>query len=100
MYRHNEYEAEINEVITVTDSPVDPVEEGIVVPLDRINPDTLRNLVGEFVTREWSDLSDAGISFETKIAQVMKQLEEQQILVVYDPTSETCNIVAADRIAK
>lgn len=32
-----------------------PEEEGIEIPLDRINLDTLRNMLSEFVTREWAD---------------------------------------------
>jgi len=30
-------------------------EEGVDVPLEIINPDTLRTLIAEFVTREWPD---------------------------------------------
>ena len=37
-------------------------EEGVDIPLDRINPDTLRRMLEEFVTREWSDLTDADLS--------------------------------------
>ncbi len=63
-------------------------EEGVHVPLDRINPETLRKMVEEFVTREWSDLSDSDCSFEDKIEQVMQQLKEGRIKVVFDLTSE------------
>ena len=73
-------------------------EEGVDVPLDRINPETLRKMVGEFVTREWSDLSDAGCTFEDKIEQVIQQLKDNRIKVVFDLTSETCNIVPADTV--
>ena len=49
-------------------------EEGVDVPLDRINPETLRKMVEEFVTREWNDLSDADYSFEEKIGQILQQM--------------------------
>ncbi|MFZ4860378.1 MAG: YheU family protein [Desulfuromonadaceae bacterium] len=42
-------------------------EEGVVVPIERINPDTLRKMVEEFVTREWSELADADYTFEDKV---------------------------------
>lgn len=32
-------------------------EEGIEIPLDRFNPEILRKMVEEFVTRDWSELS-------------------------------------------
>jgi uncharacterized protein YheU (UPF0270 family) len=73
-------------------------EEGVDVPLDRINPKTLRKMVEEFVTREWSDLSDAGCTFEEKIEQVIQQLNDNRIKVVFDLTSETCNIVPTDTL--
>jgi uncharacterized protein YheU (UPF0270 family) len=75
-------------------------EEGVVVPLDRINPDTLRKMVEEFVTREWSELADADHTFEDKIEQVLQQLKDEKIKVVFDLTSETCNIVPADIIGR
>ena len=68
-------------------------EDGIDVPLDKINPDTLKNLIAEFVTREWSELGDSGISLESKVEQVLAQLRNGQAKVVFDLASETCNIV-------
>jgi len=29
-----------------------------LLPMDRINPDTLRKTISEFVTREWEELGD------------------------------------------
>lgn len=73
-------------------------EEGVDVPMDRINPETLRKMVEEFVTREWSDLSDADCTFEDKVEQVIQQLKDNKIRVVFDLTSETCNIVPTDTV--
>jgi uncharacterized protein YheU (UPF0270 family) len=75
-------------------------EEGIDVPLDRINPDTLHNMVEEFVTREWSELTDAGYSMDEKIEQVIQQLKADRARVVFDLTTETCNIVPVDKKGK
>ena len=65
-------------------------EEGIDVPWDSINPETLRNLIAEFVTREWSDTE---FSLDTKIDQVLKQLRTGQVRIVFDLVSKTCNII-------
>lgn len=65
-------------------------EDGIEIPLDRINPDTLRNMLVEFVTREWADEE---CSVETRVNQVMGQLRERKAKVMYDLNSETWNIV-------
>ncbi len=65
-------------------------EDGVDVPWDSINPDTLRNLIAEFVTREWSDTE---YTLDTKIEQVLKQLRNGQAKIVFDINSKTCNIV-------
>ncbi len=69
---------------------VQPGEEGIEIPLDRISPDTLRNMLVEFVTREWADEE---CSVETRVNQVMGQLRGRKAKVMYDLNSETWNIV-------
>ena len=71
----------------------DQAEDGVIVPLDRINPDTLRKLVEEFVTRDWSELTDAGRTLDGKIEQVIRQLKDGSARVVFDLTTETCNII-------
>lgn len=63
-----------------------------------INPATLRNLVIEFVTRDWSELTDAGSSLESKIEQVLRQMKEGKVLIVFDLTTETCNLVPRESL--
>lgn len=69
-------------------------EEGLEIPLERISPDTLRKMIEEFVTREWSDPADSGYTLEDKVAQVLRQLERHTAKVVFDVATETWNIVA------
>jgi hypothetical protein len=68
-------------------------EEGIDVPYAQINPETLRNMVEEFVTREWSSLTDDGYSLDDKVEQVLEQLKAGKVKVVFDFVSGTANIV-------
>ena len=87
------------EVVTIEYERQDGhAEEGVVVPHDRISPDTLRKMVEEFVTRDWSELTDAGRTLNEKIEQVIQQLKDGKVKVVFDLTSETCNIVPLDRM--
>lgn len=69
-------------------------EEGLEIPVERIDPDTLQKMIEEFVTREWSDPADSGYTLEQKVAQVLQQLRARTARVMYDVTSETWNIVA------
>ena len=69
-------------------------EEGLEIPVERIDRDTLQKMIEEFVTREWSDPADSGYTMEEKVAQVLRQLRARSARVMYDVTSETWNIVA------
>ena len=73
------------------------MEEGVEVPYDRIAPDTLSNLIAEFVTREWEEVGDTSATLDSKICQVRRQLQEKQAKVVFDLRTETCNIVSCER---
>jgi uncharacterized protein YheU (UPF0270 family) len=72
----------------------DRQEDGVEVPIDQLQPETLRNVVGEFVTREWEELGDANrYTLDDKIDQVLRQLNNGQAKLVYDQVTMTCNIV-------
>ncbi|MBW2520664.1 MAG: YheU family protein [Deltaproteobacteria bacterium] len=72
---------------------IDHQENGVDVPYDQIDPETLRNMIQEFVTRDGADWGEPGCALEDKIAQVMKQLKNKQVKVVFDLNSKTANIV-------
>ena len=77
-----------------TNNQTDHQEEGVEVPYLDINPETLRNMIEEFVTRDGADWGDAGGSMEDKIKQVLRQFEAGKIKVVFDLTSQSANIVS------
>ncbi len=68
-------------------------EVAIDIPFDRINPDTLRKLIEEFVTREWSEAAGPECTLDEKIEQVLKQLKGNRAKIVFDSISETWNII-------
>jgi len=68
-------------------------EEGIEIPYDQIDPDTLKRMIQEFVTRDGADWADAGCTLEDKVEQVLQQFRNKKIKVVFDQTTETVNIV-------
>ncbi|MEA3545954.1 MAG: YheU family protein [Thermodesulfobacteriota bacterium] len=76
------------------DKPVEHHENGIVVPYEQIDPDTLRRMIQEFVTRDGADWGDVGCALEDKVEQVLQQLKNKRIEVVFDLVSETTNFVS------
>lgn len=81
---------------TLTENKQTTDEEGIVIPFERIAPDTLNRMIEEFVTREWSSLSDDGYSLDDKVRQVLVQLQSGKVLLVFDIVTESANIVAVE----
>jgi uncharacterized protein YheU (UPF0270 family) len=73
----------------ITDYP----EEGIEIPYDQLNSETLRQLIQEFVSRDGADWGDAGCTLEDKVEQVLQQLKSKQVKVVFDLKSQTANLV-------
>lgn len=73
--------------------PIGLREEGIDVPYERLDPETLRNVIQEFVTRDGADWGEAGCTLEDKVSQVMQQLRSRKVKIVFDLNSETTNIV-------
>jgi uncharacterized protein len=86
------------DVTTEYEKTEDQAVEGVLVPHDRISPDTLRKMVEEFVTRDWSELTDEGCALDEKIEQVIQQLKDGRAKVVFDLTTETCNILPVDKM--
>ena len=75
------------------EKPTEHHEEGVEIPYNQINPDTLHRMIQEFVTRDGADWGDAGGALEEKVKQVLKQLHIKKIKVVFDLTSQTANLV-------
>lgn len=71
----------------------DDREAGIEVPYQQIQPDTLRRLIEEFVTRDGADWAEAGCSLEDKVDQVLRQLKSNKVKVVFDLASQTANLI-------
>ena len=68
-------------------------EQGVEVPYKRLDPETLRNVIQEFVTRDGADWGEVGGTLEEKIDLVMQQLINRKVIVVFEIKSQTANIV-------
>jgi len=69
--------------------------DAIEVPYESLQPDTLRAVVEEFITRNGTDYGEREQTLESKIADVMRQLERGEAAVVFDPKTDSVNIVLA-----
>lgn len=72
----------------------------VEVPASSLSPEALHGVVEEFVTREGTDYGHGDHSLEQKMQSVFRQLERGEVAIVFDPESQTCNILTRDAIAR
>ena len=68
----------------------------MIIPYEKLNPETLENLIEEFVTREGTDSGYVKGSLEENVARVKGQLRKKIAYIVYDEKTGSCNIVPAE----
>jgi len=66
-----------------------PVE----VPHTELSRDALRGVIESFVLREGTEYGARDVSLESKVADVMRQLERGEVVIVYDPETDSIDIV-------
>jgi len=69
--------------------------DAIEIPHDSLQPDTLRAVVEEFITRNGTDYGERERTLDSKVTDVLRQLERGEVVVVFDPRTSTTNIVLA-----
>ncbi len=67
-------------------------EEGVEIPFDQLAPETLGGVIEAFILRNGTDYGTQEVKLETKVAQVKRQLERGEAVIVYDLVSESCSI--------
>jgi uncharacterized protein YheU (UPF0270 family) len=78
------------------DGPAEP----LVIPHEELSADALRGLVEAFVLREGTEYGDHDVPLESKVAQVMRQLERGEARVIFDPESEVVDLVTAQSLRR
>jgi uncharacterized protein YheU (UPF0270 family) len=68
-------------------------ERGIIIPYEKLSPRALRGLVEEVVTRNGTDNGYIMATLEQNVAMVTAQLHRREVVVVYDESTQTANIV-------
>lgn len=67
------------------------------VPHTRLSPEALRGVIEEYVSREGTDYG-VEHSLEVKVAQVRRQLERGESHIIFDPATETVDIVTTEQL--
>jgi uncharacterized protein YheU (UPF0270 family) len=78
----------------------DAAPSRVVVPWERLSADALRGVLEEFITREGTEYGADDVALERKLAQVQRQLERGEVVVLFDGDAETVNLVRAAELPK
>lgn len=70
----------------------------VEIPTKMLSPVALNGLVEEFVTRDGTDYGGRERTLEEKKGAVIRQLDRGEVVIVFDPDSETCTIITKDKL--
>jgi uncharacterized protein YheU (UPF0270 family) len=72
----------------------------VIIPHGELSPDTLDNLISEFVTRDGTDYGEQETPLASRIGQVRQLLQRGQVVILFSESTGLCNIVAKDQLEK
>jgi uncharacterized protein len=72
---------------------MDEPQEAIVVPYSELPADTLRAVIESFVLREGTEYGAKDFTLPEKVAHVIAQLERGVAQVIFEPESQSVDII-------
>ena len=71
----------------------EPRNSPVVIEAKLLSPEALENLIDSFILREGTDYGSAEVSLERKREQILNQLSQDEIKIVFDPDSASVTLV-------
>lgn len=66
----------------------------MIIPHQEVSPEALQSLMEEFVTRSGTDYGLTEVSLQAKVDQVRRQLELGDVVIVFDPATESVSLLS------
>lgn len=61
-----------------------------------LSAEALNSILIEFITREATEYGDFEIELKQKIMQIKRKLESGEVIIVYESSEGSCEIVSSD----
>jgi len=71
----------------------------MIVPWQALAPETLDNLIEEYVTRDGTDYGELEVSLERRVRQIRAKLQSGEAVLLFSESTGLCNIVAKDTLS-
>ena len=68
----------------------------VKIPHEQLSPEALQGVIEEFLTRDGTDYGEVEVPLEARFAQVFAHLKSGKVVIVFDPESQTCTLLAKD----
>lgn len=65
----------------------------MIIPYQQLSADALQGLIEEFITREGTDYGWDEIPLDAKVAQVRRQIEKGEVVIVFDSATESVSLL-------
>ncbi len=69
----------------------------MIIPSHQLSSEALDGLIESFITREGTDYGIEEVSLTVKVQQVRRQLNNNEVLIVYDSATESVNIMTQNQ---
>lgn len=66
------------------------------IPINMLSQQALDQLIEDFVLREGTDYGHSEYSLEDKKKHVIRQIEHKQVIISFDPETESCTLIKKD----
>jgi hypothetical protein len=70
----------------------------MIIPHSALSPLTLQSLIEEFVTRDGTDYGETEVPLDSRVAQIRRQIEHDEVLIWFDPDTESCTLLAREQL--
>ena len=70
----------------------------MVIPYQRLAPETLVALIESFISREGTDYGVSEHSLQSKVEQIKSQIFAEKVVIVYDQESDSINLLRREEL--
>jgi len=70
----------------------------MIIPHERLAPDTLQSLLESFISREGTDYGESEQSLQIKVERLKTQIVKKEIFIVFDQETESFNILSRNEL--
>jgi len=71
-----------------------------LIPYEKLSKDALHGVLEEFISREGTDYGLIEVSFDDKCEQVMAQIKQGQVLIVFDHDSQSVGLMLKEELGR